>query len=506
MTAPLPALLKLPLRNIQVERARRSFAYFCNNFCRVLSGAQDAAWVPFELWPEQAKVADIFQNERLVVVLKARQLGLTWLAVAFGLWSMLFRPIATVLLFSRRDDEAIEIKGRLAGMHAHLPEWMRQGIVKDNDHEIQFANGSRALAFPTNAGDSYTGTLAIVDEADLIPDLSRLMRSVKPTIDGGGKMILLSRPDKFEPDSPFKRIYLGARDGKTPWKAVFLPWHARPGRDTAWYSETQAEVLHRTHSLDEMAEQYPATDEEALAPPNYGGRFKRDWFRYYVRTGRMDRIAFGDKEYPLERIGKRFLTVDPAASVKETAKADPDWTVISAWGQTECGLLVWLGCNRVRVEVPDIIPHIAASYVRFRAGRAIIESGGTQKAVAQLARRHPLPNRSMMNVIEFNPRGRDKLDRAGDMLNLASAGRLWIPQNDPTFPLAEVESELLRFTGDPKQGGHDDIWDTASIAGEEVTRGMTATSYNFTGAKFGMVRPGAPPLPGVCFGRLGRIV
>ena len=91
-------------------------------------------------------------------------------------------------------------------MSGNNPEWLRQAVTKDNDHEVQFANGSRALAFPTNAGDSYTGTLAIVDKADVIPDLSRLMRSVKPTIDGGGKMILLSRPDKFAPDSPFKRI------------------------------------------------------------------------------------------------------------------------------------------------------------------------------------------------------------------------------------------------------------------------------------------------------------
>ena len=98
----------------------------------------------------------------------------------------------------------------------------------------------------------------------------------------------------------------------------------------------------------------------------------------------------------------------------------------------------------------------------------------------------------MMNVVEYNPKGRDKLDRAADMLNMASAGRLWLPQSDPTFPLAEVESELLRFTGDPKQGGKDDIWDTASIAGEEITKGASAASYDFTGCKFGAIGGGPP--------------
>ncbi len=54
-------------------------------------------------------------------------------------------------------------------MYAKLPAWMRSAVVQDNDHEWQLSNGSVARAFPTSAGDSYTATLAIVDEADLVP-------------------------------------------------------------------------------------------------------------------------------------------------------------------------------------------------------------------------------------------------------------------------------------------------------------------------------------------------
>ena len=45
-----------------------------------------------------AQVADVLQSQRLVVMLKARQLGMSWLTTAYGLWLMLFRPAATVLL------------------------------------------------------------------------------------------------------------------------------------------------------------------------------------------------------------------------------------------------------------------------------------------------------------------------------------------------------------------------------------------------------------------------
>src|SRR5258708_24278098 len=122
-------------------------------------------------------------------------------------------------------------------------------------------------------------TLAFVDEADLVPDLGRLMRAVKPTIDGGGRMILLSRADKTQPQSPFKRIYQGARQGQTEWAPVFLPWHARPGRDQAWYDSQKNDILHRTASVDDLHEQYPATDAEAIAPRTLDKRIAPRWLQ-----------------------------------------------------------------------------------------------------------------------------------------------------------------------------------------------------------------------------------
>jgi hypothetical protein len=174
---------------IEVLKCRKSFVYFCDTYCHILSDyGQGGNWVPFRLWPEQRRVAGLLQANHLVVVLKARQLGLTWLVMAYALWLMLFFPIATVLLFSRRDQEAVDLLVvRLRGLYERLPAFLKvRSFTTDNDHEWALANGSRALAFPSTAGDSYTATLAVVDEADLCPDLDQLMRAVKPTIDGAG--------------------------------------------------------------------------------------------------------------------------------------------------------------------------------------------------------------------------------------------------------------------------------------------------------------------------------
>ncbi len=221
-------------RRMEVHKCRKSVAYFLTAYVRI-SDVLAGAWIPLRLWPAQRQALQTITDHCLTVILKARQLGLTALVLGYALWRMLFHPAATVLLFSRRDEEAVDLLTvRLRGMYERLPGWLQvRSFPTDNDHEWRWSNGSRVLAFPTTGGDSYSASLVIVDEADLVPDFGALMASVKPTIDGGGRMILVSRADKGRPNSPFKRIYQGARTGRTEWKAVFLPWSARPDRDAA---------------------------------------------------------------------------------------------------------------------------------------------------------------------------------------------------------------------------------------------------------------------------------
>jgi hypothetical protein len=231
-------------------------------------------WTPFHLWPSQVGALGQLERGRLAVILKARQLGMSWLTVGFALWQMLFRPAATVLLFSQRDDEAVHLLTfRLRGMYDRLPpRFQARAITRDNAHEFRLSNGSAALAFPTTGGRSYTASLVIVDEADHVTsaagtgDLDGLLNAVKPTIDAGGRLVLLSTVDKTRPESPFKRIYRAAVRGENDYTPIFLPWHAHPARTPAWYAAQARDIQARTGGLDDLHQEYPATDLQALAP------------------------------------------------------------------------------------------------------------------------------------------------------------------------------------------------------------------------------------------------
>lgn len=265
---------------VELGRCYRSHTHFVHNHCHIYDSLS-AGWVPFRLWPAQKALLEGIHEEQLVIILKARQLGISWLTLSYALWTLIFRPIASISFFSRRETEAIYMLSdeRLRGMYNHLPAWMKTGMEArvNSGKEWILRNGSAIRAFPTSAGDSYVSTLAIIDEADLAPDLNTLMGAVKPTIDNGGKLILLSRADKSEPESEFKRIYRAAKQGENDWKPFFLPWSVHPGRDEDWYERQKRDSLSRTGFLDDLHEQYPATDVEALSEPTTDRRISPIW-------------------------------------------------------------------------------------------------------------------------------------------------------------------------------------------------------------------------------------
>lgn len=291
--------------------------YFTVRYVAIYN-ATARAWVRFDLWPAQQAVLAQMARERLLVILKARQLGLSWLCLSYALWMVLFDAPATILLFSLRETEAVELLSRMKGMYDRLPGWMQaRRTVQSAARLWELSNGSRVLAFSTRGGRSYTGSLALVDEADYVPDLATFLNAVKPTVDAGGKLFLVSTSDKQRPVSPFKNLFRAAREqavisrqssaardqmrrqevahsasaaftdycplttGYSPmdYRAIFLPWYARPERDEAWHARTQAEMLAQRGTHDDFYAEYPATAEEALAPEQLDRRIPYDWLQ-----------------------------------------------------------------------------------------------------------------------------------------------------------------------------------------------------------------------------------
>ena len=345
------------------ERCADDDAYFIDRYVYIYDN-ESAAWVRFGLWPEQRDALHVMNTEQQTVFLKARQVGLSWLSLAKILHETQFRPISASNIFSLRENEAAYLLGRerFRGMWERLPIPLRSALTGDNVTHLAFANGSHVRAFPTTAGDSYAATLALVDEADLVPDLNRLLRRVKPSIDAGGRIMLVSRSDKANPESEFKRIYRAARAGQTDWKAFFLPWHVRPGRTPEWYAAQCRDAMANTGSLDDVHEQYPATDTEALAPRSLDKRLPSEWLLqcYEEAAGLGVGPAIGELViYEEPQPGRRYVIgCDPA----EGLPASDETVIVVIAHDTGEQVAECAGAIEPKRATPEVIAQIARYY------------------------------------------------------------------------------------------------------------------------------------------------
>ena len=207
---------------------------------------QECVWVPaqgtldvdkqgkvlFELFPYQKETLQTFLERRYVIVLKARQLGLTTLADAYALWLLMYRPGSNILLVSKDQPTADKALDLLKFMFRFLPGWMQPRLPElevDSAREMVWRhhNGlkSRIVSRPATktVGAGETATLVMWDEAALASYQDESLRSLMPTTDAGGSMIVFSTARGGH--NTFARLYRDAEAGRSEFAPVFHPWH-----------------------------------------------------------------------------------------------------------------------------------------------------------------------------------------------------------------------------------------------------------------------------------------
>lgn len=251
--------------------------YFVNQYCYIKEpqASGDLTTLPFKLWPSQFRLMLTLGSQRLVLILKARQLGISWCVCAYVLHKAFFEKGRMTLLLSKGQLEANDLLDRIRFMYQNLPDWMRRigpSITKDNTTEIIFSNGSRILSLPAakDSGRSLTASVVVLDEAAFLQFADDIYTGLKPTIDGGGQMIILSTANGI--GNLFHQLWVKAQSKLNNYVAVFLPWWARPGRDQAWYDRT----LSDSTNPKLVRQEYPRTADEAFLVSGRT-RFEPEW-------------------------------------------------------------------------------------------------------------------------------------------------------------------------------------------------------------------------------------
>ena len=193
--------------------------------------------IPFSLYDFQEKTLEEFSQNKLNVILKARQLGISTLTAGYSLWMMTFHQDKNVLVIATKQDTAKNLVTKVRVMHANLPSWLKQPCVEDNKLSSSHKNGSpiTAVSSGEDSGRSEALSLLILDEAAFIDKIDVIWAAASQTLSTGGQCIALSTPNGV--GNWFHRTWSDSEDGLNDFSFIKLHWTDPPERGQEWRDE-----------------------------------------------------------------------------------------------------------------------------------------------------------------------------------------------------------------------------------------------------------------------------
>lgn len=261
----------------EFDYCRNDVVYWANNYCVIEDKDSPEIIIPFRGWEAQNQALRDFVTFRLNLILKARQMGITWIALYFCTHDLIFNIGHTVVALSKTEDDAKELVRRMGVVLDNMPEILKGGGLtwKMTATSIFITDGkltSTFKAFPASpsAGRSFTGNILLLDEWAFQEAAEEIWTSAYPTINRptGGKVIGLSTIKK---GTLFENLWIE----ENAFHKIFLSVFSDPRRTQEWYESTAKDLGVK------VKQEYPRTAEEALS--NLGGSFFSE-FDYSLHT------------------------------------------------------------------------------------------------------------------------------------------------------------------------------------------------------------------------------
>jgi len=267
------------------DKCMNDCEFFIENYVYIEDKDGPEIAILFKMWDGQKKALRDFIKKRLNIVLKARQLGLTWLALSFSAWNLLKKAGYTITALSKKEDDAKELVRRVKFILRHLPDWM---IVHKKDisesykgmywedttlsitihHPKGEASIFTSMSAAPDSGRSFTSNLVFIDEWAFQQWAKEIWSAAYPTINRptGGNVIGLSTGKR---GTLFEELWNKAQTDQNNFNPIFLNWKTDPRRTSEWYEQTRKDLPHSYRS------EYPTNPEDAFSVGE--GAFFEEW-------------------------------------------------------------------------------------------------------------------------------------------------------------------------------------------------------------------------------------
>ena len=210
--------------------------YFITSFVYTLERKEG-----IKIFPDYPFLKDfipLLLDERLLIVLKSRQMLITWTVMAFLIWDCIFQGSSDVLVISKREAEAKELLQRAKFIYNNLPEYMQTAVGYNNKNMLEFNyRNSRIISLPSSPdiGRTYSPKRIFWDEMAFTPFDEEVFQSLQPALDGGGSFIGVSSSNGLNT----KHGQLCMNYNEQGFKRHDIHYSMHPLKDDNWLKEAK---------------------------------------------------------------------------------------------------------------------------------------------------------------------------------------------------------------------------------------------------------------------------
>jgi hypothetical protein len=217
---------------LEYAKCVKNTPYTLRTYLQTYDNTQ-SKYVPLELFPDQVRLIDDYDNYEENIALKYRQAGVSTVTSAWVSKRLVFASKTKpekILVIANKQDTSIEMANKIRAFVEQWPSWLGVGFSGEKNAQKHFklSNGCevKAVATSKDALRGYTPTILIFDEAAFIDADDDFWSACMASLSTGGKVIVISTPNGFDPI--YYSIYDQALRGMNDFKITEMYWYRDP--------------------------------------------------------------------------------------------------------------------------------------------------------------------------------------------------------------------------------------------------------------------------------------
>jgi hypothetical protein len=206
-------------------------------------------YVPLDLFPDQVRLIEDYDNHNENIALKYRQAGVSTVTAAWASKKLVFakkQKPEKILIIANKLDTSVEMANKIRSFTEQWPAWVGVGFSPDKNAQRHFKLTNdcevKAVATSKDALRGYTPTILIFDEAAFIEADGDFWSACMASLSTGGKVIVVSTPNGY--DAIYYEIYDQALRNMNDFKISEMYWHRDPRYTRDLYMVKTNDLVH----------------------------------------------------------------------------------------------------------------------------------------------------------------------------------------------------------------------------------------------------------------------